>query len=165
MKGFTDDLSVFSSSRKNHVAASHSIAKHYSDMELTLKPPKGVSFVCDDKKILSNITFPIGDGSTKNISTRPMKFLGHTLCHSLPATAKESGKSFVNSFREKLVKLDSSLIIREYKLWILCKFFILSFHFILSVDVIPQSSIKKLGLSVLERSSIGLATPRESRML
>jgi len=32
----------------------------------------------------------------------------------------------------------------EYKPWILCQFLIPSFHFVVSVDVIPESSIKKV---------------------
>ena len=47
-------------------------------------------------------------------------------------------------FLEKLDSLDTSPIWGEYKLGILCRFLIPSFHFVLSVDVIPDSSIKKV---------------------
>ena len=106
-KGFADDLSVFSSSMKDHAAALQTIDKYCSDLDLMLKPSKCASFVYDGKKLLSNVTFPLKEGSTKNISTGPYKFLGHTLCHTLPATAKQSGKRFMNSFLEKLDNLDT----------------------------------------------------------
>ena len=117
VKGFADDFSVFSSSMKDHAIALQTIDKHCSDLDLTLKPSKCVSFVYDGKKVLRNATFSLGDGSTRNISTGPTKFLGHTLCHTLPATTKESGKRFMISFLEKLDSLDTSPIRGEYKLW------------------------------------------------
>jgi len=103
-----------------------------------------IQYVYDGKKMLGNATFPLKEGSTRNISTNPTKFLGHTLCHTQPATSKESGKRFMNSFLEKLSSLDASPIRGEYKLWILRRFLIPSFHFVLSVDVILESSIKKV---------------------
>ena len=94
--------------------------------------------------MLSNATFPLRDGPTRNISSGPTEFLGHTLCHTLPATTKESGKRFMTSFLEKLESSDTSPIQEEYKLWILCRFLIPSFQFVLSVDAIPDSSIRKV---------------------
>ena len=129
---------------KDHATALQTIDKHCSDLDLTLKPSKCVPFVYYGKKMLSNITFSLKDGPTRNISTGPTKFLGHTLCHTLPATTKESGKRFMISFLEKLDSLDTSPIRGEYKLWILRRFLIPSFHFVLSVEVIPDSSIKKV---------------------
>ena len=143
-KGFADGLSVFSSSMKDHAAALQTIDKYCSDLDLTLKPSKCASFVYDGKKLLSNVTFPLKEGSTKNISTGPYKFLGHTLCQTLLTTAKQSGKRFMNSFLEKLDSLDRTPIRGEYKLWILRRFLIPSFHFVLSVDVMPESSIKNV---------------------
>ena len=70
--------------------------------------------------------------------------MGHTLCHTLSATTKKSGRRFMISFLEKLDSLDTSPIRGEYKLWILRRFLIPLFHFILSVDVILDSSIKKV---------------------
>ena len=95
---------------KDHAAALQTIDKHCSDLDLKLKPSKCVSFIYDGKKVLRNVTFPLKEGSTKNICTGPNKFLGHTLCDTLPATAKESGKRFMNSFLEKLDSLDTSPI-------------------------------------------------------
>ena len=40
--------------------------------------------------------------------------------------------------------MDAAPIRGEYKLWILRRFLIPSFHFVLSVDVTPHSSIKKV---------------------
>ena len=101
---------------KDHAAALQAIDERCSDLDLTLKPSKCVSFI---KKILGNAIFPLRDSSARNISTDPTKFLGHTLCHTLPATSKESGKTLMNSFLEKLDSLDASPIQGEYKLWIL----------------------------------------------
>ena len=153
-------ISAFSSSRESHVAVLHSIAKHRSDLDLTLKPSKCASFVYDGRKVPGNISFPIGDGSTRNICTGPIKFLGLTLFHSLPATAKESGKRFVNFFLEKPLKLDSFPIRGKYQLWILCRFLIPSFHFILSIDVIPQSSINKAQSQCTRKIKHWLGLPR-----
>ena len=44
VKGFADDLSVFSSSMKDHETALQTIDKHCSDLDLTLKPSKCMSF-------------------------------------------------------------------------------------------------------------------------
>ena len=69
--------SVFSSSMKDYATDLQTIDKHCSDFDLTLKPSKCVSFVYDGKKVLSNITVSLKDGSTRSISTGPTKFLGH----------------------------------------------------------------------------------------
>ena len=130
---------MFSSSREVHVAAVQSIHKHCSDLAFALKSSNCVSFGYDSKEVLNSATctFPIGDGSTRNISTGPTKFLGHTVSYNLRATAKASCKRFVPSFLEKLVKLDLSPIRGEYKLWILRTFLMPAFHFVLAVDGIP----------------------------
>ena len=156
VKGFADDLSVFSSSMKDHEVALQSIDNCCSNLNLTLKPSKCVSFVYDGKKVLNNATFLLGNGSSRNISSGPTKFLGHTLCHNPTTTAKQSGRRFMNSFLEKLDNLDTSPIRREYKLWILRRFLVPSFHFVLAVDVIPESCIKKVQSQCAKRIKVWL---------
>ena len=72
VKGYADDLSVFSSSMKDHAAALQTIDKHCSDLDQRLKPSKCVSFIYDGKKVLRNLTFPLKEGSTKNIVLVPI---------------------------------------------------------------------------------------------
>ena len=74
---------------EDHTAALQSTDKHCLDLDQTLKPSKCVSFIYYGKKALSNATFLIEDGSSRNISNGLTKFLGQTLCHTLPATTNE----------------------------------------------------------------------------
>ena len=106
--------------------------------------------------MLNNATFPLGNGSSRNISSGPTKFLGHTLCHNPTTTAKQSGKRFINSFLEKIDNLDTSPIRGEYKVWVLRRFLIPSFHFVLAVDVIPESCIKKVQSQCTKRIKVWL---------
>lgn len=71
VKGYVDDLSIFSSSMtEDNAAALQTIDKHWLD--LILKPSKlMVSFIYDGKKVLRNITLLLKDGSTRNISPSP----------------------------------------------------------------------------------------------
>jgi len=68
VKAFADDLSVFSASMKDHAAALQAIDEHCSDLDLTLKPSKCVSFVYDGKKMLGNATFPLKEGSLSSFA-------------------------------------------------------------------------------------------------
>ena len=63
--------------------------------------------------------------------------------HNSSVTSRECGKRFAEAFREKISNLDSSPIRGEYKLWILRRFLIPSFHFTLAVDAVPVSSIRR----------------------
>ncbi len=57
VKGFADDLTVFSKSTRDHQASLLNISSGCEDLDLTLKPSKCVSFVFDGKKVKKNDIF------------------------------------------------------------------------------------------------------------
>ena len=88
VKGFADDISVFSNSAADHAVALHTIDRHCSDLDLTLKPAKCISLVFNGKKMLTT-TFPLGSGHTRSITSGHTRFLGCTLGHNSSVTSRE----------------------------------------------------------------------------
>ena len=94
VKGFTDDISVFSNSAADHAVALRTIDRHCSDLDLTLKPAKCISLVFNGKKMLTT-TFPLGSGHTRSITSGHTRFLGGTLGHNSSVTSRECGKDLL----------------------------------------------------------------------
>jgi len=109
VKGFADDISVFSSSASDHEVALRTFDNHCSDLDLTLKPAKCISLVFNGKKVLTT-TFPLGSSHTRNITSSHTRFLGCTLGRNNSVTSRECRKIFVEAFRKKVSNLDSSSI-------------------------------------------------------
>ena len=109
VKGFADDISVFSSSASDHAVVLRTIDNHCSDLDLTLKPAKCISLVFNGKKVLTT-TFPLGNGHTRSINSGHTRFLGCTLGCNNSVTSRVCRKKIVEAFREKISNLDSSSI-------------------------------------------------------
>ena len=114
-----------------------------------------VSFVFDGKKIIKSASFQVGQGSTRNITSGPTKFLGQLQTSSQKLNTFESGKKFISTFQRKLENLDQVHVRGEYKLWIYKRYLVPSFHFALAVDPIPETSIKKMQATALRWLSDG----------
>ena len=151
VKGFADDSTVISSSTEDHQRALHALAHFCTDLALTLKPPKCVSFVYDGRQVDKRTTFYLGDGKTRNIASGPTRFLGQTLCHTPLSTAQEAGKRLSSEFSRQLNNLDQSPIRGEFKLWIYRRFMVSCFHYHLAVDTIPTSTLKKMQANAVRK--------------
>jgi len=109
VKGFKDDISVFSSSASDHAVALCTIDSHCSGLDFNLKPAKCISLVFNGKKVLTT-TFPLGSSHTRSITSSHTRFLGCTLGRNNSVTSRECRKIFVEAFRKKVSNLDSSSI-------------------------------------------------------
>jgi len=105
VKGFADDISVFSSSASDYAVALRTIDSHCSDLDFNLKPAKCISLVFNGKVLTT--TFPLGSSHTRNITSSHTRFLGCTLERN---NSRECGKNFVKAFQEKISNLNSSSI-------------------------------------------------------
>ena len=101
-KSFADDLSVFSSSIKDHHPLLLAIDDKCSDLDLTLKPEKCVSIVFNGVKMDHTMSFPLKNGSTRNIADAPTKVLSKLIAVSTSQT-----KSAASSKLEKRFYLPS----------------------------------------------------------
>ena len=69
------------------------ITNAWTDLELTLKPSKSISMVYNGKEMDKTISFVVGAGSTRNISSGPTKFLGQIQSSSISLNSREARKS------------------------------------------------------------------------
>ena len=76
MKGFADDLSVFSSNISEHQSLLSDLSTYSQDLDLTLRPDKCISVIFNGNKMDHKITFSLANGSTCNIGKAPTKILG-----------------------------------------------------------------------------------------
>ena len=150
VKGFADDLSVFSSSMKDHEVALQSIDNCCSDLNLTLKPSKCVSTMGRNCSIMQH--FHLETAPVETFHQVLLSFWG-TSSVTTRLQQPNNRVRFMNSF---LDNLDTSPIRGEYKLWILRRFLVPSFHFVLAVDVIPESCIKKVQSQCTKRIKVWL---------
>ena len=77
VKRFVDDVTIISSTSEDHGKALQEMSNSCHDLDMTLKPTKCISFVFDGEKMNKLATFKIATGVTRNISSGPIKFLGH----------------------------------------------------------------------------------------
>ena len=140
-KAFADDLSVFSSSIKDHHSLLLAIDDKCSDLDLTLKPEKCVSIVFNGVKMDHTMSFPLKNGPTRNIANVPTKVLG-----KLMAVSTSQTKSAASSKLEKraIKKIDERPIRGEYKVWIWKNYLAPSLHFQLMVDLLKKDSVNKI---------------------
>ena len=160
VKGFADDLTIISSSSTDHSEALKAISNSCQDLDPTLKPPKCVSLVFDGKKMIKSATFQVSSGSTRNIISGPTKFLGQLQTLLQKSNTCESGKKFITTFQQKLESLDQVQVRGEYKVWIYKRYLVPSFHFVMAVDPIPETAIKKMQAATLRMIKQWLNLPR-----
>ena len=141
VKGFADDLTVFSSSKEEHESTLSDVDSKCKDLDLTIRADKCVSMVFDGNEVKKKATFRVGDGVTRNITDGATKFLGSVLAASQQGTKTQAGKILLEAFSEKLSNLDKAQIRGEYKLWIYKRYLTQSIRFFLSVNPIPSTYI------------------------
>ena len=73
VKGFADDLTVFSSSKEEHESTLSDVDSKCKDLDLTIRADKCVSMVFDGNE--EKATFRVGDGVTRNITDGATTFL------------------------------------------------------------------------------------------
>jgi len=115
-----------------------------SEIGLQIRPDKCVSYVFNGQKICSGTTFKFQQGSTKNITSAPSKFLGQTLGANYRSTRSLSSKKITEKVYSALYQIDQRPIRGEYKAWIYKFYLVPSLFFNLAVDHIPKSTINKL---------------------
>ena len=114
------------------------------DLGLQLKPEKCVSYPFNGEKICSRTTFSLQDGSTRNISSAPTKFLGQTIGVGEQVTRSSAAKKLTNKIYSILDNLGKRPIRGEYKAWIYKFYIVPSIKFNLMVDKISFSVISKV---------------------
>ena len=153
VKGFADDLTVFSSSKEEHESTLSDVDSKCKDLDLTIRADKCVSMVFDGNEVKKKATFRVGDGVTRNITDGATKFLGSVLAAS-QGTKTQAGKILLEAFSEKLSNLNKAQIRGEYKLWIYKRYLTQSIRFFLSVNAIPStyiSKMQKMGMKLLKK--------------
>ena len=160
VKGIADDIIIISSSPSDHAKALRAIFDSCQDLDLTLKPSKCVSLVNDGKKMSRSASFAVGSRFTINITTGPTRFLGQLQTSSQKSKSCKSGKKYIELFQQKLESLDQVRVRGEYKLWVYKRYLVTSFHFVMAVDPIPDSSIKKMQAAALRKIKQWLNLPR-----
>ena len=90
----------------------------------------------------------------------PTKFLGQLQTSSQKSNTCESGKKFIAVFHHKLETLDEVQVRGEYKLLIYKCYLVPSFHFVLAVDPIAETAIKKMQAAALRMIKRWLNFPR-----
>ena len=96
-------------------------------------------------------SFAVGSGFTRNITTGPTKFLGQLQTSSQKSKSCKSGNKFIDLFQQKLESLDQVRVRGEYKLWVYKHYLVTSFHFVMAVDPILDSAIKKMQAAALRK--------------
>ena len=79
VNAYADDVILFSTSKEAHQIVLLELDEKCSEIGLQIHPNKCVSYVFNGQKICRGATFKFQQGSTKNITSAPSKFLGQTL--------------------------------------------------------------------------------------
>ena len=143
VKAFADDVTLFSTSKEAHQTVLLELDDKCSEIGLQIRPDKCVSYIFDGQKICSGTTVKSQQGSTKNMTSAPSKFLGQTL-----AAISRSNRSLSKKITEKVYsafnQIDQGPIRGEYKAWIYKFYLVPSLFFNLAFDHIPKSTINKI---------------------
>ncbi len=143
VKEFVVDLTIISASSSDHSEALKTISRSCNNLDLSLKPSKCISFVYDGKKMNKSATFIVSSGFTRYITSGPTNFLGLLQTSSYRSKSCETGKKFIGIFQHKEEILDHVHVHGKYKLWVYKSYLVASFHFVMAVDPIPESAIRK----------------------
>ena len=141
---YADDTTILSASPSAHQQALTQVNSKCLDLGLEIRPDKCVSFVFDGKKANKKKVFTIHQGSTRNISSAPTKFLGKTIGANPTITKTHAGKRITEKLYSTLHNIDQCPIRGEYKVWIYKCYVVPSLLSNLTVDAITTTAIKKL---------------------
>ena len=93
VKGYADDLFVFSSSAQDHAIALSEIDEKSRDLDLTLRTNKCTTIIFDGNQMDHRSTIPLLNGHTRNISERPFLILGHLISSTTSKSQAASAKN------------------------------------------------------------------------
>ena len=118
VKGFADDLLVFSSNISEHQSLLSDLSTYSQDLDLTLRPDKCISVIFNGNKMDHNITFSLANGSTRNIAEAPTKILGKLIAGSSSLTKQTVATKLDSKITSAIQRLDDNPIRGEFKVWI-----------------------------------------------
>ena len=143
LKGYADDVTLICDDFDTHKSVLQHIDSKASDLDLSFKPAKCVSFLFNGAKLLSQ-GIALSKGMTRSITDGHTKFLGKVIDVSLSATKKTASKRMLCHLTDLLTATDQLPIRGEYKMWIYRNYIISLLRFHLCVDAVSSCSISKL---------------------
>ncbi len=138
---YADDFCLITFNKRSHQNIINDIFSNINSMGMKLKPSKCRSFSISAGKA-QDIPFHIGHNRIPSIRDEEQKFLGCLLFFN--GKSEETFKLVYDTLKEALERIESSLIRKEYKLWILKNYLIPSKRFLLTVHTLPQTHLSKL---------------------
>ena len=160
VKGFADDLSVFSFSISDHQSLLSDLTNYSQDLDLSLRPDKCISLIFDGKKMDSKTTFPLAMGSTRNIADAPAKILGKLVTGSSSLTKQALAASLDKKIISTMQRLDDRPIRGEFKVWAWKNYPAHSLRFMLMVTAVQESVLLKIQKKVTKYIKRWLNLPR-----
>ena len=161
VKGYADDVTIISNDIDAHVSVLQTVDQRASDLDLSFKPAKCVSYLFNGIKHLQK-GVPLSKGTTRSITEGGTKFLGKLIDVSLSATKKAANKRMITRLTELLTATDVLSVRGEYKLWIYRNYILSLLRFHLSVDAVTQSAISKMESMVTRYLKKWLHLPRSA---
>ena len=159
-KAFADDLTVISIHKDEHQRLLQSLHHHCSEIDLIFNPSKCVSLCFDGKACLKNTTFKLGDGSTQNVISKPIKFLGKMLGHSRRETMRAASSKIKDILLPALQRITEANVRGEYKVWVYQHYLMPSLNFHLTVNDISRSQTLSLQRMITRHLKSWLDLPR-----
>ena len=150
MKGFADDLSVFSSNISEHHSPLSDLSTYSQNLDLTLRPDKCISVIFDGNKMDHKTTFSSANGSTRNIAEAPTKILGKLIAGSSSLTKQTVATKLDSKIISAMQRLDDRPIRGEFKVWIWKNYLAHSLCFMLMVDAVKESVLVKIQKKVYQ---------------
>ena len=115
VKGFTDDLSVFSSSISEHHSLLSDLSTYSQNLISHSDPVSVISVIFDGNKMNYKTTFSLANGSTRNITAAPTKILGKLIAGSFSLTKLTAGTKLDSKIISAIQRLDDRPIRGEFK--------------------------------------------------
>jgi len=148
VKGFADDLSVFSSNISEHQSLSFDLSTYSQDLDLTLRLDKCISVIFNGNKMDHKITFYLANGSTCKIAEARTKILGKLIAGS--STKQTVATKLDSKIISAIQRLDDRPIRGEFKVWIWKNYLAHSLRFMLMVDAAKESVLVKIQKKVIK---------------
>ena len=143
VKAYADDATLISNCLKTHTMVLQQMDQKATDLDLSFKPSKCVSYLFDGSHH-SQQGIELSGGITKSITEGGTKFLGKSLEVSLSATKSVANKKMCNLLSYLLSTTDVLPIRGEYKLWLYRNYIIFLLCFHLSVDAVTKGAVTKM---------------------
>ena len=138
---YADDFCLITTNMRTQQKLIDQINTHIQSMGMMLKPSKCRSYSCRSGKP-SQTPFHIGDIDIPSIAVEEQKFLGKVLFFS--GKSSETLEYFKSVISDKLSNIDSSMVRKEYKMWMYQHYFLPSIRFLLTVHDITETHLAVL---------------------